>query len=121
LFSKITVPTIWYFPKNQWYNLIFAFKKNKYYCYINIAAPFIFEEEAIKYIDLDLDFEIRNITKPNLIELDQDEYEEHSKLYNYPEKLKKYILLAEQKIKEMYKNKELDKYFNIEKLKQYGK
>ncbi|MDR0825745.1 MAG: hypothetical protein LBM72_00590, partial [Mycoplasmataceae bacterium] len=37
--SKITHPTIWYFFKKQWFNIIVAKKNKHFYYYINIASP----------------------------------------------------------------------------------
>ncbi|MDR2461859.1 MAG: DUF402 domain-containing protein [Mycoplasmataceae bacterium] len=115
LHSKISCPTIWYFLKDKWYNIIFSNKK-KTYCYINVASPFILEEEAIKYIDLDLDFKIPDIKAKRIVELDIDEYNENIKKYNYPDELIKKIKKIEEEILELYNSGELHKMYKYSKL-----
>jgi hypothetical protein len=51
-----------------------------YYC--NISSPFVYENQAIKYIDYDLDVKVFPDMTYTL--LDEDEYELHGKEMNYP-------------------------------------
>ncbi|MDE6082242.1 MAG: DUF402 domain-containing protein, partial [Malacoplasma sp.] len=51
--------------------------------YVNIASPFIYEEEAIKYYDFDLDIKMRNNSSSTYKILDIDEYKENKKKYRY--------------------------------------
>jgi protein associated with RNAse G/E len=67
--------------------MIVSKKGNKFYYYINIASPFIYEEEIIKYIDFDLDFRVPDAKGKSINLLDLDEFHEHSIKYKYPEKL----------------------------------
>ena len=52
-----------------------------YYC--NLASPYVLDDEALKYIDYDLDIKVFPDGEKRL--LDVDEYEFHSKLMDYPE------------------------------------
>ncbi|GHU33961.1 hypothetical protein FACS1894166_10610 [Bacilli bacterium] len=93
-------------------------RKNKhYYYYINIASPFIYENEVIKYIDFDLDFKIPDTNVANIYELDVDEFNENKVKYNYPPEIIKKILEAEQAVKTKYHNKELNKFLNPDVMK----
>ena len=48
-------PAIWYMPKHKWYNVICMIRKTGVYYYSNIASPTLYDGEALKYIDYDLD------------------------------------------------------------------
>ena len=47
------------------------------YYYCNLSSPFVCDEEALKYIDYDLDIKVYPNGKYHL--LDEDEYEQHMK------------------------------------------
>ena len=49
-------PAICYFPKHEWYNVICMIRKNGVHFYCNIASPTLYDGDALKYIDYDLDF-----------------------------------------------------------------
>ena len=55
------------------------------YYYCNLASPAIYDGEAVKYIDYDLDYKI--FPDGSIILLDEDEYDEHRKSMNYPEEI----------------------------------
>ena len=52
------------------------------YYYCNLSSPFVCDEEALKYIDYDLDIKVYPNGKYHL--LDEDEYEQHMNQMNYP-------------------------------------
>ena len=85
-------PAVMYFFKNNWFNIIGQYKKNGIYYYCNMASPFILEENAIKYIDYDLD--LRVFPDGSFKVLDRGEYQYHKKLMNYSEDID-YILKNE--------------------------
>lgn len=78
-------PAIWYFPKNKWYNVICMIRKNGVYFYCNIASPALYDGEAIKYIDYDLDLKVFPDYKYKV--LDEEEYELHRKQMGYSQVL----------------------------------
>ena len=82
-------PTVMYFFKNKWYNVIAQMKKDGIYYYCNIASPFIIEENTIKYIDYDLD--LRIFPDNTYKVLDESEYEYHKKIMKYSLDLQKII------------------------------
>jgi protein associated with RNAse G/E len=115
--SQVTYPTIWFFFKRKWYNIIVSYRDAKYYCYINIASPYIFEEDTIKYVDLDLDFRIPNLKQPIIKELDVSEFKTNAKLYQYPEKLIVKIKEAESEIYNLFSQHKLEKLMDLSLLK----
>lgn len=86
-------PAICYFYSDKWFNVIAMLREKGIYYYCNLASPVLFDGEAIKYIDYDLDYKI--FPDGSIILLDEDEYRQHSRSMNYPEEidgiLKKYM------------------------------
>lgn len=73
-----------YFWRDRWYNV---FRLSRPGCplalwYCNITTPPTYDGQQIGYIDLDLDVTVR----PNgcIDLLDEDEFEDHQRLYSYP-------------------------------------
>ncbi|MDR1991495.1 MAG: DUF402 domain-containing protein [Mycoplasmataceae bacterium] len=110
--SKLNRPTIWYFFKNEWYNMIVSKKGKKYYYYINIASPFLIEEDVIKYIDFDLDYRIPDARSAKINLLDVDEFNEHQIKYKYPKNLVDKLNQVKHEILEKFKQKKFDQYLN---------
>lgn len=75
-------PAISYFHSKYWFNIIGMLRTDGIYYYCNISSPFIFDHEALKYIDYDLDVKVYPDMTWDL--LDEDEYEEHKAVMNYP-------------------------------------
>ena len=82
-------PAVCFFFYDEWYNVIAMLKEDGIHYYCNISSPAIYDEEAIKYIDYDLD--LRVDPKFNYRILDRDEYRHHAKIMNYSPKLKEVI------------------------------
>lgn len=81
--------SFWFFFKDKWYNIIATICTNNIVSfYVNIASPFIYEEEAIKYYDFDLDIKMKSTSHLIYKVLDVDEYKENSKLYHYEYEIK---------------------------------
>lgn len=51
-------PAIVYFHKKYWFNIIAMIRDNGVSYYCNLASPYVLDEEALKYIDYDLDVKI---------------------------------------------------------------
>lgn len=82
--SKNMKNSFWFFFPDKWYNIIATITPNNVIAYyVNIASPFIYEEEAIKYYDFDLDIKMRNSSSSTYKILDVDEYKENKKKYKY--------------------------------------
>ena len=82
-------PAICFFYPDKWYNIIAMFKKTGIVYYCNIASPSLYDGEAIKNIDYDLDVKV--LSDNSMILLDQQEYKTHSAKYHYPENIKEII------------------------------
>lgn len=78
-------PAICYFHAECWFNIISILREDGIYYYCNISSPFVFDKEVLKYIDYDLDVKVYPDMTYDL--LDEDEYDEHKKLMNYPSAL----------------------------------
>lgn len=78
-------PAVCFFFKNSWFNIISMIRSNGIHFYCNIASPFIWDGDAIKYVDYDLDLKV--FPNDTMKVLDENEYATHSKLMSYPKEL----------------------------------
>lgn len=92
-------PAICYFPKNQWYNVICMIRKNGVHYYCNIASPTLYDGDALKYIDYDLDLKVFPDYRYKI--LDEEEYKQHKNQMNYGEELDKILNEQLDKLVEM--------------------
>ncbi len=90
-------PAICYFFEKEWFNVIAMLKKDGIHYYCNISSPYVYDGEAIKYIDYDLDIKV--FPNGKMILLDQKEYDENALSMNYSEDVKKIILDAMESLK----------------------
>ena len=49
---------IMFFYKSRWFNVIAQLKEDGIFYYCNIASPFVIDDNALKYIDYDLDLRV---------------------------------------------------------------
>ncbi len=82
-------PAICFFYPDRWYNVICMIRKTGIHYYCNLASPSIYDEEALKNIDYDLDVKIN--PKWECTILDEDEYAEHAIRMGYSDELKKVV------------------------------
>lgn len=82
-------PAICFFYPDRWYNVICMIRKTGIYYYCNLASPSIYDGEALKNIDYDLDVKINPLKK--VIIVDEDEYDLHSMQMSYSISLHKAI------------------------------
>ncbi len=75
-------PALCYFYDDKWFNVIAMFREKGIYYYCNLASPYLYDGEALKYIDYDLDYKFLPNGSVNL--LDEDEFAEHKVAMNYP-------------------------------------
>lgn len=82
-------PSIGFFYKNKFFNIMAMIRKDGIYYYCNIASPASIDSEGLKYIDFDLDVSVN----PNFDYkiLDRQEFNYHTKKFNYPKPLIKVI------------------------------
>jgi len=78
-------PSVAYFFKHRWYNVIGIIKPAGISFYCNLSSPVLYDQEAIKYIDYDLDIMVLPDFRYTI--LDQNEYKKHKQEMNYPAEL----------------------------------
>ena len=78
-------PSVSYFFKHHWYNAIGIIKKTGISYYCNLSSPITYDEEALKYIDYDLDIKV--FPDYNYKVLDRNEYNKHRKIMGYPDEI----------------------------------
>ena len=74
-----------FFYKKRWFHVTAQFKNNGLYYKVDIARPFLVDNEIIKYIDYDLDIKI--FPDGSFRVLDRNEYKYHKKIMKYSEEL----------------------------------
>ena len=89
-------PAICFFYPNQWFNVISMIRKTGIHYYCNLASPSIYDGEAIKNIDYDLDVKVH--PDGSYLILDEDEYAQHGAEMGYSEQLKRAIGLEMEKL-----------------------
>lgn len=97
-------PAIYFLYYKKWFNIIGMIRKDGVHYYCNIASPSLYDGEAIKNIDYDLDLKV----SPNLqyAILDEDEYKVHAKQMDYGEELEKIIYHSLNQLIGIVENKE---------------
>ena len=84
-----------YFHKKYWFNIIAMIRDNGVSYYCNLASPFYIDQEALKYIDYDLDVKVFTNGEKKL--LDVEEYEQHKEKMHYSDDID-YILKENVKV-----------------------
>ena len=97
-------PAICYFYTDRWYNVIAMIRADGIYYYCNLASPALYDGEAVKYIDYDIDYKIYEDS--TVITLDLDEYNNHKRSMHYPDEIDFIIKREMKKILEQVKNSE---------------
>lgn len=85
-------PSVSFFFKDHWYNVIAIIKKGEVTYYCNVGSPVLIDEEALKYIDYDLDLKVDSDFSYKI--LDIYEYKVHQEIMQYPEDIK--LILAKE-------------------------
>ena len=78
-------------------------RKTGIYYYCNLASPSLYDGEAIKNIDYDLDVKV--FPDGEYVILDENEYEYHASVMNYPENIKKIISSQMEELLDLIVNK----------------
>lgn len=78
-------PAICFFYPDRWYNVISMIRKQGITYYCNIATPYLYDGEAIKNIDYDLDLKVYPNGTYDV--LDEDEFQSHALAMNYPQEI----------------------------------
>ena len=110
-------PAVCFFYPNKWFNIITMIRKNGIFYYCNLASPSLYDGEAIKNIDYDLD--VKLYPDGTIQILDEDEYQDHSKIMGYSDELKLIIEKSMEELIQMMKDKRDP--FNCEVIDEYYK
>lgn len=78
-------PSVAYFYKHHWFNVIGIIKSGGVSYYCNLSSPILYDDEAIKYIDYDLDIKVMPDFTYSI--LDQNEYRRHQKQMHYSKEI----------------------------------
>lgn len=78
-------PAVNFFWNDKWFNVISMIRKTGIFYYCNLASPSLWDGEAIKNIDYDLDVKLYPDRSYQI--LDENEYHMHAKQMNYPENI----------------------------------
>lgn len=78
-------PAICFYYLNRWYNVMAMIRKKGIFYYCNLASPSVYDGEAIKNIDYDLDVKV--FPNGNYILLDEAEFQLHQKVMHYDAKV----------------------------------
>jgi protein associated with RNAse G/E len=89
-------PAVCFFWSHCWFNVISMIRKTGVYYYCNLASPSLYDGEAIKNIDYDLDVKLYPDRSYQI--LDENEYAAHAAEMNYPEDLKQIVEAQMQKL-----------------------
>lgn len=117
-------PAICFFFKNHWFNVISMLKDTGVHYYCNIGSPFVLDDEAIKYIDYDLDVKIFPNNQYKV--LDKFEYQANSKEMEYPSEVMEIIEYELEELEDRINSEEfpfiketvMDYYEKYKKLKE---
>lgn len=82
-------PAICYFYNDFWFNIIGMLKKDGVYFYCNLSSPYLYDGEAVKYIDYDLDIKV--YPDGSYMLLDEKEYQMHLDEMCYSEDIQSII------------------------------
>jgi hypothetical protein len=110
-------PSVTWFYKKHWFNIIGIIKKNSIHFYCNIASPYLCDEEGLKYIDYDLDIKVIEDFTYNI--LDRNEYNKHKDKMDYPTELKKILENELKVLRRMIENRE--EPFDVEIIRKWYK
>ncbi|MDI6452849.1 DUF402 domain-containing protein [Peloplasma aerotolerans] len=108
-------PAICYFYSDLWFNIIGMLKKDGIYFYCNLSSPYLYDGEAIKYIDYDLDVKV--FPDGSYIVLDEREYATHLDQMCYSEEIQEIIQDQIKVLIDRIENKE--KPFGLQDIKMY--
>lgn len=80
-------PALYYLYKEKYYNVIAMLRHDGIYYYCNLASPSLYDGEAIKNVDYDLD--VKFFPDGSYEILDEKEFKQNKVKYNYPKSLEK--------------------------------
>lgn len=111
-------PAICFLYSKYWFNVISMIRHTGVYYYCNLASPSIYDGEAVKNIDYDLDVKLYPDGGYQI--LDENEYAEHAKEMNYSTDIMRIVEKQMDELIDMMKegkdpfNQEcIDRYYDV--------
>lgn len=95
-------PALYFLYKSRWFNVIAMSRETGVYYYCNLASPSIYDGEAIKNIDYDLDIKFYPTGEYEV--LDEDEFKKHKNYMLYPKVIEKKLREEINYLKDLHKN-----------------
>lgn len=116
-------PAICFYYYDRWYNVMAMIRKRGIYYYCNLASPSVYDGEAIKNIDYDLDVKV--YPDGNIVLLDDDEFAVHQVLMDYDPEIIDFVVAEQKRLVNLIKSKSFpftdetindyfERYFNLE-------
>jgi protein associated with RNAse G/E len=97
-------PSVTWFFKERWFNVIGILRPTGIFYYCNIASPYMIDDEALKYIDYDLDIKVSPDYSYTI--LDRKEYNKHKVKMEYPASIRTILENELSALKQMIENHE---------------
>lgn len=97
-------PALFYFPRNEWFNVVIIFQPKQYVFYCNLASPFLFTENELTYIDYDIDIIVNNDYSYQIV--DEQEFYYHSQVLQYPPQVIANVAHARTQLEVMIKQRQ---------------
>lgn len=108
-------PAVCFFYSHFWFNIISMIRMSGIYYYCNLASPSLYDGEAIKNIDYDLD--VKLFPDGGYQILDENEYSEHAKQMEYSDEVRH---IVEKQMEELIRRMEKGiEPFNEECIEKY--
>ena len=98
-------PAICFYYRKKWFNVISMIRRSGIYYYCNVASPSIYDGEAIKNVDYDLDVKV--FPDKTYLILDENEFEYHSNMMNYSDELKSLCIKTKDEIVDLIEREEI--------------
>lgn len=96
-------PAVYFLYTHRWYNVIAMIRNDGIHYYCNLASPSLYDGEAVKNIDYDLDMKVNPQGKIKL--LDENEYQIHIEKMQYSRDLQTAIAKACEQLRGDIENK----------------
>lgn len=96
-------PAICFYYKDRWFNVMAMIRKRGIYYYCNLASPSIYDGEAIKNVDYDLDVKV--FPSGHYILLDEDEFLDHQVMMGYDERIIRIIRDEQRRLVNLVRDK----------------
>lgn len=91
-------PSVTWFFKDHWFNVIGIIRPSGIFYYCNLASPYVIDEEALKYVDYDLDIKVNKNMSFKV--LDRKEYRRNVQSMKYPKQLQDFLESEKERLKE---------------------